>query len=117
MLVHCSQKLARRLPEVSATPLAETSPVDSWHAHLYHIDRRQCVLFCHDATRFVLFLPGLNKAQLLDLGRIFRELYGATLATLGCADKQVRKVELALGPPDSTLPPTDRCMARCARCD
>lgn len=69
----------------------------SWHAHLYHIDRRQCVLFCHDVTRFVLFLPGLRKEHFVDLGRMFRELYTATLATLGC-DVQVRKVELALGP-------------------
>jgi hypothetical protein len=38
---HCTQKLAAKLPEVSATPLAETSPLGSWHANLYTYDRRR----------------------------------------------------------------------------
>jgi hypothetical protein len=98
MIVHCSQKLARRLTGVSSTPLAETSPLGSWHAHLYHVDRRQSVLFCHDATRFVLFVAGLRKEQFVEFGRVFRESYTTTLAALGFGDNQMRKVELALGP-------------------
>jgi len=54
-------------------------------------------MFCHDATRFVLFLPGLRKEQFAELGRWFRELYTATLAAFGCTDAQIRKAELALG--------------------
>lgn len=55
-------------------------------------------MFCHDATRFVLFLPGLRKAQFNELGsKGFRELYTATLAMAGCTHAQLRKAELALG--------------------
>ncbi len=98
MILHCTRKLADRLPDVSAAPLDETSPLGSWHGHLFTMDRRQCVMFVHDATRFALFMPGLRKPQFAELGsRWFRLLYTATLATSGCPDTQIRKAELALG--------------------
>jgi len=99
MILHCSQKLAAKLPNVSPTPLEETSPLGSWHGHLFSMDRRQCVMLCHDATRYVLFLPGLRKADFAELGsKWFRPLYLATLAMSGCPDTQIKKLELALGP-------------------
>ena len=99
MIIHCSQKLAAKLPAISSTPLEETSPLGSWHAHLFTLDRRQCVMFCHDSTRYVLFLPGLRKDHFTELGsQWFRPLYLATLAMLGCSDTQIKKLELALGP-------------------
>lgn len=99
MIIHCSKKLAAKLPGVSPVPLEETSPLGSWHAHLFTLDRRQCVMFCHDATRYVLFLPGLRKADFTELGgKWFRPLYLATLAMSGCSAAQLGKVDLALGP-------------------
>lgn len=98
MIIHCSKKLAAKLPDVSTVPLQEISPLGSWHAHLHHIDRRQCVFFCHDATRYVLFLPGLKKEQLLELGRWHKELFTACLSYDGASDAQVRRAELVLGP-------------------
>lgn len=99
MILHCSQKLAARLAEVSSTSLEETSPLGSWHAHLFTLDRRQCVMFCHDATRYVLFAAGLRKEQFADLDQTcFRPLFLSTLAALGCSTAQLRKAELALGP-------------------
>lgn len=99
MILHCSQKLAAKLAGVSSTPLQEASPLGSWHGHLFTLDRRQCVMFMHDATRFALFMPGWRKEQFAELGsKWFRLLYTATLAMSGCPDAQIRKVELALGP-------------------
>ena len=99
MILHCSQKLASKLTGVSPVPLEETSPLGSWHGHLFSMDRRQCVMFCHDATRYVLFLPGLRKVDFAELERMwFRPLYLATLAMCGCPDTQIKKVELVLGP-------------------
>jgi len=98
MILHCSKRLATKLSEVSASPLEETSPLGSWHGHLFHFDRRQCVMWCHDATRYVLFLPGLRKEHFAALGeRCFRPLYLRTLAALGCTTSQIKRVELALG--------------------
>lgn len=98
MIIHCTKKLAAKLPDVSAAPLPETSPLGSWHAHVYVIDRKQCVLFCHDDTRYTLFLPSLRKPNFAELGRLFRELFTATLAVMGVPDNQIRRAELALGP-------------------
>ena len=69
MILHCTRKLAERLADVSTKPLTETDPLGIWHAHLYSIDRRQCLFFCHDATRYCLFLPGLRAPQVAELGR------------------------------------------------
>ncbi|MFV2045098.1 MAG: hypothetical protein ACC700_17915 [Anaerolineales bacterium] len=99
MIIHCTKKLIAKLPNVSAKPLNEDSPLGSWHAQLYTIDHRQCVLFCHDVSRYVLFLPGLRKPHFAELGsKWFRELYCATLQTMGCTQAQIRQVELSLGP-------------------
>ena len=98
MIIHCSQKLGVKLSGVSSTPLEETSPLGSWHGHLFTLDRRQCVMFVHDTTRYALFLSGLRKEQFAVLGEWFRSLYLATLAAFGCPDTQIKKVELALGP-------------------
>jgi len=53
-----------------------------WHGHPLLLDRRQCVLFCHDLTSYVLFLLGLRAAQFSDLGRWHLELFLATLTAL-----------------------------------
>lgn len=99
MILHCSKKLATKLPDVSSVPLEETSPLGSWHGHLFTLDRRQCVMLVHDATRYALFLPGLRKEDFAALGeRWFRPLYLATLAVCGCPEVQIKKAELALGP-------------------
>ncbi|MDP2199884.1 MAG: hypothetical protein Q8K01_14970 [Sulfurimicrobium sp.] len=99
MILHCSQKLAAKLPVVSPAPLEETSPIGSWHGHLFTLDRRQCAMFCHDASRYVLFLPGLRKEHFAELGgKCFRPFYLALLAAMGCSVARLRKVELALGP-------------------
>ena len=68
MILHCSRKLAEKLSGVSLTPLEEASPLGSWHGHTFPIDRRQCVMLCHDRTRYSLFLPGLRKPQFAQLG-------------------------------------------------
>jgi Domain of unknown function (DUF6933) len=98
MIIHCTKKLAAKVGNVDKQPVTATSPLGSWHANLYTIDRRNCVLFCHDELRYTLFLPGLRKPQFAELGRWFRELFTASLAYMGMEDNPVRRAELALGP-------------------
>ncbi len=95
-VLHCTRKLAGKLSDISAPAPVETGPLGSWHANLYTIDRRNCVLFCHDATRYTVFIPGLRKAQFAELGRWFKEAFLASLAYMGLADHRVRRAELAL---------------------
>lgn len=97
MLIHCTKKLAAKIPAVDSDELTESSPLGNWHANLYIIDRRNCLLFCHDETRYTLFLPGLRKPQFAELDEWFKELFTASLASLGMTDSQVRRAQLALG--------------------
>ena len=104
MILHCTQKLAARipfainLPDAGAERNAPAHPLSSWHGHLLTLDRRQCVLFCHDAARYVLFLPGLRAPQLAELGRWHRELFLAVLETQGLAHHHIANAGLRLGP-------------------
>jgi hypothetical protein len=104
MLLHCTKRLAAKLPhdhfrsQPSAVTQGERTPLGEWHGHLLLLDRRQCVLFCHDLTRYVLFLPGLRAPQFADLSRWHRELFLATLAVQGLPSSHLARLELLMGP-------------------
>ena len=98
MIFHCTKALAAKLPYVSQIPLADANPLGSWHAHLHIIDRRQCIMFCHDTTRFILFESGLKKEQFQNLGQLQKQLYLAALISMGASDSILKRVELAMGP-------------------
>ena len=98
MIFHCTKALAAKIPSASPTPLTDANPLGSWHAHLHIIDRRQCVMFCHDTTRFILFESGLKKEQFHNLGQLHKQLYLAVLISLGVSGVSLKKVELAMGP-------------------
>jgi len=99
MIIHATRKLAARLPKASKESMQEGSALGNWHADRLTLDRRQCVLFCHDETRAVLFIAGLRKPQFAALGgEIFRQLFADTLAALNCPKAQVRRALLSLGP-------------------
>lgn len=93
MIIHCTRKLAKKLNNVSHEPLMGNNPLGDWHANLYVIDRRQCLMFCHDRTRFVLFMPGLKKNDFAGLDFWFRDLFANTLLKL---DYEPELIEQAL---------------------
>ena len=98
-VIHCTRKLAQKLSGVSAAPTAEAGALGSWHGHLVRFDRLQCVLFCHDETRYCLFQPRLRAPQFADLGRWHRDLFLASLVTEGIADAVIARVDEMLGAP------------------
>ena len=104
MILHCTQKLATRIPSTTDLPNPEPErdgqfgPLNSWHAHLLTLDRRQCALFCNDATRYVLFMPGLRAPQLAELGRWHRDLFLAVLQAQGLVHHHIASAGLTLGP-------------------
>jgi hypothetical protein len=99
MIFHCTKALAVKLPEVSKAPLTNNNPIGSWHAHLHVIDRRRCVMFCHDTTRFILFQAGLKKEQFNNLGQLHKDLFKFALTSMGVSDSGIKRVELATGMP------------------
>ena len=97
MIIHCTKKLAAKFPNVQSEEQIETSPLGSWHANLYIFDRRQCVLFTHDETRYSLFIPGVVKPMFDDFDEFFKGMFLGSLSLLGVADNQLSRAELALG--------------------
>jgi hypothetical protein len=83
MLIHCTKKLAAKIPKVSTAPLIDKNRFGSWHANLYTIDHRNCVLFCHDQTRFSLFKAGLKKDDFVNLDYWFSDLLANVLLKSG----------------------------------
>jgi len=91
MIIHRIQKLAAKLENVSRERLEDNNPLGEWHANLYVIDRRQRVMFCHDKTRFVLFVPGLMKKDFANLDFWFKDLFANTMLKLGYEPELLEK--------------------------
>lgn len=86
--IHITQKLAAKLPLDSEGYLpckddypasdellnVRESVLSGWHAHLLTLQRRNCVLFVHDETRFAVFLPMLTKPDFAMLDRHFHDV-------------------------------------------
>ncbi|MEH6652169.1 MAG: hypothetical protein V7707_19270 [Motiliproteus sp.] len=45
-------------------PAKNTPPLDSWHANITRIQRRQCVIFTHDQIRFTI-VQGVTQKELI----------------------------------------------------
>jgi hypothetical protein len=97
MIIHCTKKLAARLPSVSPEPRVEDSPLGSWHANFYTIDRRNCLMFCHDKTRFTLFMAGLKKPDFGRLEHWFLDFFANTLLNLAYEHELIMKATSLVG--------------------
>jgi hypothetical protein len=52
------------LAELKNEPTEEESAKDlfwTWHANVFLIERRKCVLITNDTTLFTMFIPALKK--------------------------------------------------------
>ncbi len=81
MILHCTKKLYAKLPEKmkaaeqSATAIGIQAQWLNWHANLITIQRRQCVIAVHDATRFTLFIPCITKKDFANLDWHFNDVF------------------------------------------
>ncbi len=119
MLIHCSEQLSRKLPCISQSRPAETSPVGSWHCNIYAVEQHDCLLFCHDLTRYVVFIPGLKSDDFHHLDTLFKSPFIQSLTDLGLDAAVTKKVSLTIGkvefdcyPEHSALDHLDQISAR-----
>lgn len=108
--LHCTQKLFTklpvdangRLPNTRARPLAADDAADSlfsgWHANLLTLQRRNCVLFVHDATRFPVLLTCLTKPDFAELDYLFQDGLMNALLKGGANEAQLDAAASALTP-------------------
>lgn len=107
--LHCTKKLLAKLPlredgrlrskhpSPYAANDADESPISGWHANLIVVQRRQCVLFVHDATRFPVFVPALKKADFAELDYRFEDGFMNTLLKTGADDALMARAHAVLG--------------------
>jgi hypothetical protein len=70
MIIRCTHKL---LAELKIEPRREEHTSNqfwSWHAKLFQIERRKCVLITNDTTLFTIFIPGLKKPDFASFGSV-----------------------------------------------
>jgi len=61
MIIRCTQKLLAELKNKSTQEESARDPFWSWHANVFLIERRKCVLITNDTTLFTMFIPALKK--------------------------------------------------------
>lgn len=108
--IHCTKKLYSKLPLDTGGRLLDKKPspyaandepetrLSGWHANLILLQRRQCILFVHDETRFPVFLPALKKSQLAELDYWFTDGFMNTLLKSGADEELMERAHAALGP-------------------
>jgi hypothetical protein len=108
--LHCTKKLLaklplsengclrRREPSLAVVRDPASNPLSSWHANLILLQRRQCVLFVHDATRFPVFVSALKKDGFADLDWFFQDSFMNTLLKLGADQHHLDSAQKMLAP-------------------
>ena len=101
MIIHCTKKLKDKLvasnnteQEVTASP----SAIGSWHANLIVIERRQCVIFVHDITRYAVFIPCLTKPDFANLDHHFQDVFINSLIKAGLDFELIDKAANVITP-------------------
>lgn len=110
--LHATRKLYEKLPlqsngEVKVTqstewlyqqPQLDINPLSGWHGNNLIIQRRNCVVLVHDATRFPLVLPALKKADFAELNYLFVDTLMNTLLKCGAEEHHLDTAHRFLRP-------------------
>jgi hypothetical protein len=108
--IHSTKKLHAKLPlnaegllvdkqlsEPSALAMNH-NPLSGWHANLIILQRLNCVLLVHDATRFPLFLKSQVKADFVNFNWHFQDALMNTLLKLDANQEQLDTAASLLAP-------------------
>ena len=104
MILHCTKKLFAKMPEEdkATTNIVANIGVKSqwlnWHANLIAIQRRQCVIAVHDATRYAVFIPCLTKPDFAKLQWHFEDVFINSLLKSGLSHELVETATQHLAP-------------------
>lgn len=106
--IHATKKLLAKLPideqgylppDKSALPLAaedvdaKENALSGWHANFITLQRRNCILFVHDTTRFPLFVSCLTKPDFASLDWHFQDAFMNTLIKIGAGQAMMENAE------------------------
>lgn len=107
--IHATKKLHAKLPlnadgllpnhpGPAAEPVVTANPLSGWHANLLTLQRHNCVLLVHDATRFPLFIKALVKADFAHFNEYFADTLMNTLLKARANQQQLDAAASLLAP-------------------
>lgn len=85
----------RKLPANRPT---DHAGLGDWHANLITLQRHNCILFVHDATRFPVFIKELRKPDFANLSWHFEDGFMNTLLKLDASNEQMDTAASVLRP-------------------
>jgi len=101
MIIHITKKLASKLQkagfEVPAKSERQSSLLGDWHANITTIQRRQCIVFTHDQTRFTMALTGVTLKEIKNLNWWFNDLLANTMLKMDYPEALIKKALDATG--------------------
>lgn len=92
-LLQCTQKLLQQLdrkPTQNVQPLKTT--LGGWHANMFFMDRRKCVLVTNDSTLFTLFIPYLTKKDFQSFELVFLRHLLQTLLSESVMQREINMI-------------------------
>lgn len=110
ILIHATKKLYARLPvdaqgllpgtssEAEQAVTTSANPLSGWHANLITLQRHNCILLVHDATRFPVFIKSLRKPDFANLNLLFADALMNTLLKLDASEQQLQMTASLLAP-------------------
>src|SRR5690606_24151424 len=91
--------LDKRAPTASSKDFEDKEcMLSGWHANLIILQRRNCILFVHDTTRFPVFIPCLTKPDIAKLDWHFQYVFMNTLLKIGANDAMMNRAADLLQP-------------------
>ena len=90
--IQCTQKLLKEVGQEFKVAIIPTVPLGCWHANHLLLDRRKCVLFTNDLTRYSFFVAGLKKPDFKILDEVFRQNLFKCLMRDGFSQEAIEKV-------------------------
>ncbi|MFC6673240.1 DUF6933 domain-containing protein [Marinobacterium aestuariivivens] len=100
--IHVTRKLADKLKKAGHLivdgPARQDSLLDGWHANLVVIQRRNCMLFIHDQTRYAVALIGMTQKDLKQIDRWFDDMLVNSMMKLGYPSELVERTTRYLTP-------------------
>jgi len=87
MRIHVTKKLADKLKKtgfaIAGAPEDSPSILGDWHANITTIQRRQCVVFTNDQTRFTIAHTGVTQKEIKALTFWFKDMLASAMLKLG----------------------------------
>ncbi|SIQ24843.1 hypothetical protein SAMN05421647_103158 [Marinobacterium stanieri] len=68
-----------------------------WHANITTIQRRQCLVFTHDQTRFSIALTGVPQKEIKALTFWFKDMLASAMLKLGFPEVLVERAVVQVG--------------------